>query len=179
MKSKLNLIFGIFSTFLCSCNCKNHENREASEEIIKKSAVPSGVKRGVFENNAVWDISSMIFMNIDELIKFYKDSVNVQIDTISLNSNLSSDVKEFAFSKGKNTLYVTIDKKDRGIKYFFIDAIESENFGADGATSDFSDLMKIGALELESKKYKVEPIQSVKVKNRYLGIKIIPYKLHP
>ncbi|MCX6319183.1 MAG: hypothetical protein NTW29_18035 [Bacteroidetes bacterium] len=160
-----------------SCNSSRSKREAKISSSSNKVSVFTNFKDTALKtfSSYVWNVPTLICINIDILIDLIKDSVNVDIDSISLNKQKGLPTKEFVFAKGReHSLYITVNQSNRKILYLFIDAIESEYFSADGATADYKDLLRIGNLQMSAENYYIEPIQSLHIENRFTGIKIIP-----
>lgn len=160
--------------FSLSCRSGSKSEEVATENFDTMYNQNKGNSLPYDSCKTLWDIPNFICLNIDELKKYFLTSENVTFDSVSVNKESVSKIREVALQRNDNILFVGFNVNTRVVVYYFIDAIESKSFSADGATSDVSDLLAIAGVILNADNYIVEPTTSIKNKNRYTGIKIIP-----
>lgn len=174
MKNSRTIVVLLISSTLFYLSCHNKSSESNTRNADTSFSIKNDNLLANDSSNKIWDIPRFICLNIDELKKYFIDSRNVVFDSNQARKENDSKIKEVALQMKDNILFAGYNDSTREVLYYFIDAIESKSFSADGATSDISDLLGIAGVLINAENYFVEPIPSVKNEKRYTGIKIIP-----
>jgi hypothetical protein len=156
---------------MLSYSCTSTEKPPAVLKDNSSNSIPTSQLNN--KDSVIWNIPELICMNLDDIENILGPKIG---DTLGddTNKNRLGQSIECSFEKGEHTLYVNYNQKNHKINYFLIDAIESKNISADGTTNDYSDLLKFCNIGGNSSTYKIVPVSSDKISNRYQAIKIVP-----
>ena len=132
------------------------------------SAEPASTNNQKATIKVIFDVSSLIGKNIDEIRKILGKPSDKEIEPTKLQMKMKFDSWDNSFEKDRHSLLVTFNPQNRQVVDFFIGTTEPS-----GCTSDYSDLLQICNVTNENSKYSIEPVPTIKDNTKFTGIKIV------
>ena len=150
-----NLHFIVAAILLTSCGSSN--STEPTSTSIPKTTI-----------KAIFDVSSLVGKNIDEVRKVLGKPSEKEIEPTKLQMKMKFDSWDNSFEKDGHILLVTFNPQNRQVTDFFIETTDPS-----GSTSDYSDLLQLYSITNDNTKYSIEPVPTLKDNTKYTGIKIV------
>lgn len=126
---------------------------------------PTPVKTVV--QNPSFDIPALVGKNIDQITQVLGKPDKEYVPTAA-QKDLGVTEGDKTYIKDGNTLLITYTVNNRKVVDFFISTTDQS-----GATSDITNMLKVGNLSQSDPKYTIEPVKSLKNAGSFTGIKII------
>ena len=145
----------VAAILLTSCGSSN--STEPNSTSIPKTTIKT-----------VFDVSSLMGKNINEVRKVLGNPSDKEIEPTKLQMKMKFDSWNNSFEKDGQTLLVTFNPQNRQVTDFFIGTTDPS-----GTTSDYSDLLQICNVTDDNSQYSIEPVPTLKDNTKYTGIKIM------
>jgi hypothetical protein len=125
-------------------------------------------KDSIEQIKMIYDVPTLLNKNVDEIVKILGKPKN-WTDPTKLQMKNGFDTWDNTFIISNLELMVTYNPQNKKVQDFFVPTSDPS-----GATSDYSNLLKMCNLTESNSNYTIKPVAAMKDKSKYTGIIISP-----